>query len=140
MPCQLHGRNLAFIYCPSLDLCFKKKTNLLSVLRLRPSLPSPGPPCAPFQPAAAVSPEVLEVQPVAHGALGAARLAAAQVGRGVAGRGGQGAGQRPTINLHSQGKPLTLFLLPGVSGLHFLYRLGKEALLFPSFLFLEMRK
>lgn len=59
---------------------------------------------------------------MAHGALGAASLAAAQVGLGGCGEGGaRELGRSPPIGFHSREAPdcLTLLLLPG-SGLHFL--------------------
>lgn len=64
--------------------------NLLSVLRPRPSqvLPEAAPSAFPAH--SCCFPEVPEKQTVAHGALGAASLAAAQVGRGAAGREGPG--------------------------------------------------
>lgn len=68
----------------------QQQKNLLSVLKPRPSAPSPGTAPPAFPAGSRCFPEALEVQTVAHGALGAAHLAAAQVGRGAAGREGPG--------------------------------------------------
>lgn len=133
-----HGKNLAFISCPSHDLGFFQ--NLLSVLRPRPSRAQPeAAPCS-FPAHSCCFPEVPEEQIVAHGALGAASLAAAQVGRGAAGREGPGSWAAAYPSAFTLAKLLTvqhlLLLLPGDSGLHFfLHRLRTEALLLPCFVF-----
>lgn len=54
-------------------------------------------------------PEVPEEQIVAHGALGAASLAAAQVGRGAAGREGPGSWAAAHPSAFTPGELLTLF-------------------------------
>lgn len=117
-----HGRNLAFIACHLTTWAFFQ--NMLSVLRPRPSRAQPEAAPSAFPAHSCCFSEVPEKQTVAHGALGAASLAAAQVGRGAAGREGPGrwAAAHPrafTPEVPDSAQHL-LLLLPSVSGLHFL--------------------
>ncbi|XP_037058598.1 very-long-chain (3R)-3-hydroxyacyl-CoA dehydratase 4 isoform X2 [Peromyscus leucopus] len=75
---QVLGFHLLPILRP-LTITQQQQKNLLSVLKPRPSVRSPGTAPPAFPAGSRCFPEALEVQTVAHGALGAAHLAAAQL-------------------------------------------------------------